>query len=111
MPDKPKTTTKTTKRPTKPEAARRDGKPPGRDTPETRRETGKAEVRLARAPRAARPAALITGATGFLGAHLVRELVRRGEGPLRAMQSGPPPAWLTELGVEVVRGSVTSEAD
>ena len=54
---------------------------------------------------------LITGATGFLGAHLVRELVRRGEGPLRAMQSGAAPAWLAEAGVEVVRGSVTSEKD
>ncbi|MES1171920.1 MAG: NAD-dependent epimerase/dehydratase family protein [Bacteroidota bacterium] len=54
---------------------------------------------------------LITGATGFLGAHLVRELVRRGDGPLRAMQSGAPPAWLAELGVEVVRGSVTAPDD
>jgi dihydroflavonol-4-reductase len=54
---------------------------------------------------------LVTGATGFLGAHLCRELVRRGEGPLRAMQSGPPPAWLTDLGVEVVRGSVTEPGD
>jgi len=54
---------------------------------------------------------LITGASGFLGAHLIRELVRRGEGPLRAMQSGAAPAWLTDAGVEVVRGSVTSERD
>ncbi|MBC8132645.1 MAG: NAD-dependent epimerase/dehydratase family protein [Deltaproteobacteria bacterium] len=54
---------------------------------------------------------LITGATGFLGGHLVRDLVRRGDGPVRAMQSGTAPRWLTELGVEVVRGSVTSAAD
>ncbi len=54
---------------------------------------------------------LITGATGFLGAHLVRDLVGRGERRLRALQSGPPPAWLGELGVEIVRGSVTSPAD
>ncbi len=54
---------------------------------------------------------LVTGATGFLGAHLVRELIRRGDGPVRAMQSGPAPAWLTDLGVEVVRGSVTSPHD
>ena len=58
-----------------------------------------------------RPTILITGATGFLGGHLVRELIRRGDGPLRAMQSGSAPAWLTELGVEVVRGSVTSPRD
>jgi len=54
---------------------------------------------------------LITGATGFLGSHLVRELARRGVGPLRALQSGAAPAWLDALGVEVVRGSVTSPAD
>jgi dihydroflavonol-4-reductase len=57
------------------------------------------------------PTTLITGATGFLGAHLVRELRRRGDRPLRAMQSGRAPSWLTELGVEVVRGSVTSAED
>jgi dihydroflavonol-4-reductase len=54
---------------------------------------------------------LVTGATGFLGAHLIRELRRRGAGPLRAMQSGPVPAWLGAEGVEVMRGSVTDEAD
>lgn len=54
---------------------------------------------------------LVTGASGFLGAHLVRALVARGLGPVRAMQSSAPPAWLTALGVEVVRGSVTSPED
>jgi dihydroflavonol-4-reductase len=56
---------------------------------------------------------LITGATGFLGAHLVAELVRRGAGALRVMQTGRAPAWLEEpaLGIEVVRGSVTSASD
>ena len=56
-------------------------------------------------------ATLVTGATGFLGAHLVRALVARGAGPVRAMQSSAPPAWLRNLGVEVVRGSVTSPDD
>jgi dihydroflavonol-4-reductase len=72
---------------------------------------------------------LVTGATGFLGAHLVDELLRRGVGPLRTLQSGPAPAWLgtrSRLGgvgvgvgdgsgsaveVEIMRGSVTSRAD
>jgi dihydroflavonol-4-reductase len=54
---------------------------------------------------------LITGATGFLGTALLRDLIQRGEGPLRAMQSGPAPAWMKEAGVEVVRGSVTSPGD
>jgi len=54
---------------------------------------------------------LVTGATGFLGGHLIRTLVARGSGPVRAMQSSAPPAWLTALGVEVVRGSVTSAED
>ena len=64
-------------------------------------------------PPAARGGAvtLITGASGFLGRHLVRELVARGDAPLRAMQSGPPPAWLVDAGVEIVRGSVTSPED
>jgi len=54
---------------------------------------------------------LVTGATGFLGAHLIRALVARGAGPIRAMQSSAPPSWLSELGVEVFRGSVTSPDD
>ena len=41
----------------------------------------------------------------------MRELVRRGDGPVRAMQSGAAPRWLTELGVDVVRGSVTAPTD
>ena len=64
---------------------------------------------VARAP--APPLILVTGASGFLGGHLVRELLARGQGRVRAMQSSPPPAWLTDLGVEVVRGSVTSPDD
>ncbi len=47
---------------------------------------------------------LVTGATGFLGEHLCRELVRRGfivRGLARSRS-----ALLTELGVEMIRGDV-----
>jgi len=56
------------------------------------------------------PLTLVTGGTGFLGAHLVRELVSRGEQRVRVFASSAP-AWLAELGVEAVTGSITSAAD
>jgi dihydroflavonol-4-reductase len=74
---------------------------------------------------------LITGATGFLGAHLVRILTATSSsalGPTQPGQASPqagakpasglrvltqassPPRWLTDLGVEVAVGSVTDAA-
>ncbi len=61
------------------------------------------------------PTTLITGATGFLGAHLLRVLASKGEDAgdtkpahLRVLtQASAAPRWLTELGVEVVTGSIT----
>lgn len=53
---------------------------------------------------------LVTGGTGFLGSHLVRQLAAAGDEPVRVL-SRRPPAWLHELGVEVVSGSVTSRSD
>lgn len=51
--------------------------------------------------------ALITGATGLLGRHLVPALVARFEGPHRALVLPHEDAgWLHDLGVEVVRGDV-----
>jgi nucleoside-diphosphate-sugar epimerase len=47
---------------------------------------------------------LVTGATGFLGRHLVRLLAERGD-ELRALVRGDAPE-LRELGVELVRGDV-----
>src|SRR5687767_8524007 len=52
---------------------------------------------------------LITGATGFLGMHLVDHLLGRGEA-LRVFSQSPSQR-LAARGVEVVTGSVTSPAD
>jgi dihydroflavonol-4-reductase len=55
----------------------------------------------------AKPITLVTGGTGFLGAHLVRLLVEEGAGPVRVLSTSSP-AWLEELGVETLAGSITS---
>src|SRR6478735_9285999 len=58
----------------------------------------------------ARPLALVTGGTGFLGAHLVRLLAAENKTRLRVLVHSAPPAWLRDRGgdVEIVSGSVTS---
>lgn len=56
------------------------------------------------------PKTLITGGTGFLGAHLVRQLVENGAKNLRVMATNTP-AWLSGLGVETVEGSVLKSDD
>jgi dihydroflavonol-4-reductase len=60
--------------------------------------------------RRAQPKTLVTGGTGFLGAHLVRQLVEDGVKNIRVMATSIP-AWVEELGVEGVAGSITSPAD
>lgn len=53
---------------------------------------------------------LITGGTGFLGAHIVRQFLAAGEKNLRVMASSVP-EWMKDAGVEAAEGSVTNRAD
>jgi dihydroflavonol-4-reductase len=53
---------------------------------------------------------LITGGTGFLGTHIVRQMLDAGEKNLRVMASRVP-EWMKDAGVEAAEGSVTSTDD
>ncbi|MDQ3889327.1 MAG: NAD-dependent epimerase/dehydratase family protein [Actinomycetota bacterium] len=48
----------------------------------------------------------VTGATGFLGRHLVPLLVERGDDVRALVRVETDDSWLRELGVEVVRGAL-----
>lgn len=75
----------------------------------TKTKLGAKSQSLARKPKRV---TLITGGTGFLGSHLVRQLVEAGETNLRVMATSPvPPAWLSDLGVEYVAGSIINADD
>lgn len=53
---------------------------------------------------------LITGGTGFLGSHIVRQFLDTGETNLKVMASQVPD-WMKDAGVEPVEGSVTNIDD
>ena len=51
---------------------------------------------------------LVTGATGFIGSAVVRELVARDAGPrVRVLVRRPVPAWMTDAGVTTWYGDLT----
>ncbi len=53
---------------------------------------------------------LITGGTGFLGTHIVRQFLDLDEKNLRVMASSVP-EWMKDAGVKAVEGSVTDRDD
>ena len=57
-----------------------------------------------------RATTLITGGTGFLGQHLVRQLIEDGAKDIRVMATSIPD-WLVDLGVETFQGSITNADD
>lgn len=56
------------------------------------------------------PVTLITGGTGFLGAHLVRQLIEAGAKNLRVLCTNAP-SWLSDASIETIEGSITNADD
>jgi dihydroflavonol-4-reductase len=85
----------------------RTKRPVTRKTSASKSTRTKKSVAIARSPQSK---TLVTGGTGFLGRHLLIELIGAGVKDIRVMATSHP-AWLDTLGVEVVVGSVTNAED
>src|SRR5215213_6076156 len=81
-------------------------KAPGKRTARMTTST-KRRAAIEKRPRAV---TLVTGGTGFLGAHLIRQLIEEGARDLRVMATSIPD-WLVDLGVETFAGSITNADD
>ncbi|HEY0006434.1 MAG TPA: NAD-dependent epimerase/dehydratase family protein [Pyrinomonadaceae bacterium] len=76
-----------------------------------RKASGKASTKKrATIARKQEPKTLITGGTGFLGRHLLAQLIEDGAKNLRVMATSIP-QWLSDLGVETFEGSITNAED
>lgn len=53
---------------------------------------------------------LITGATGFVGSHLVKRLRQEGLGVRAIVRTPSKAGWLADLGVETVPGNISDQA-
>src|SRR5687768_17636999 len=76
----------------------------------TARMTPSGTKRRAAIEKRQRATTLITGGTGFLGAHLVHQLIEEGAKDIRVMATSIPD-WLVDLGVETFAGSITNAED
>ena len=71
---------------------------------------GAGSKRRAAIEKRPRASTLITGGTGFLGSHLVRQLIDDGVKDIRVMATSIPD-WLVDLGIETFEGSITKPDD